>query len=88
MNPMLWLITGLAAAWLGCLWQTTVSRQRLFINAMFGIVGAVIGGLCVAPSEAWFDAGVHWPGLAGAAFGAAFFVWIADLRARRLRRHD
>jgi uncharacterized membrane protein YeaQ/YmgE (transglycosylase-associated protein family) len=88
MNLLLWLMAGLATAWLSCWWQSTLCHQRLFVHAVFAAVGALLGGLSATPSESWLSADTHWAGLAGAMLGAAVLLWLVTLRARQLRRRD
>ncbi len=48
MNPsygiIMWIIVGALAGWVGSMLMGTNSRQGGFLNIVFGVVGAVLGG--------------------------------------------
>ena len=49
MNFILWLIIGGVLGWLASIVMKTDAQQGLILNIIVGIVGAVLGGLLLAP---------------------------------------
>ena len=83
MNLILWMTTGVLAAWLASFRDGTVCLPRLLVTMGFAALGALLGRMLAVDSPQWLSADTHWPGIAAAVSGAAFFLLIANLRAMR-----
>jgi len=49
MNIILWLIVGAVTGWLASRLMGTSSQQGLILDAIVGIIGAVLAGLFISP---------------------------------------
>ena len=49
MNLIVWLVVGGVIGWIASMIMHTDARQGVFLNVVVGIVGAIIGGLVLAP---------------------------------------
>lgn len=49
MNVVIWLVVGGLIGWVASLVMKTDAQQGLILNVVVGIVGAVLGGLVIAP---------------------------------------
>ncbi|MDQ3139973.1 MAG: GlsB/YeaQ/YmgE family stress response membrane protein [Pseudomonadota bacterium] len=49
MGFILWLIVGGVVGWLASLVMRTDAQQGIILNIVVGIVGAILGGLVLAP---------------------------------------
>ncbi|MHA4870948.1 GlsB/YeaQ/YmgE family stress response membrane protein [Duganella sp. PWIR1] len=49
MGFIIWLIIGGVLGWLASIVMRTDGQQGLFLNVVVGIIGAVLGGLILAP---------------------------------------
>jgi len=49
MNLILVIVVGGILGWLASLMMRTDAQQGIFLNVVVGIVGAVLGGLLIAP---------------------------------------
>jgi uncharacterized membrane protein YeaQ/YmgE (transglycosylase-associated protein family) len=49
MSFLVWLVVGGVVGWVASLIMGTDAKQGMFLNIVVGIVGAVIGGLVLAP---------------------------------------
>lgn len=49
MNFIIWLVIGGVLGWLASIVMRTDGQQGIFLNVVVGIIGAVLGGLVLAP---------------------------------------
>lgn len=49
MGFIIWIIIGGILGWLASIVMRTNAQQGLFLNVVVGIIGAVLGGLILAP---------------------------------------
>ncbi|TFW27990.1 GlsB/YeaQ/YmgE family stress response membrane protein [Duganella callida] len=49
MGFIIWLIIGGVLGWLASIVMRTDAQQGMFLNIVVGIIGAVLGGLVLAP---------------------------------------
>ncbi|WP_343729246.1 GlsB/YeaQ/YmgE family stress response membrane protein [Duganella sp.] len=49
MNFIIWLVIGGVLGWLASIIMRTDAQQGMFLNVVVGIIGAVLGGLVLAP---------------------------------------
>ena len=49
MSFILWLVIGGVLGWLASIIMRTDAQQGMFLNVVVGIIGAVLGGLVLAP---------------------------------------
>lgn len=49
MNFIIWLVIGGVLGWLASIVMRTNEQQGIFLNVVVGIIGAVLGGLVLAP---------------------------------------
>jgi uncharacterized membrane protein YeaQ/YmgE (transglycosylase-associated protein family) len=49
MGFIIWIIIGGVLGWLASIVMRTNAQQGLFLNIVVGIIGAVLGGLILAP---------------------------------------
>jgi uncharacterized membrane protein YeaQ/YmgE (transglycosylase-associated protein family) len=49
MNFIIWLIVGGIIGWIASMIMRTDAQQGMILNVIVGIVGAVLGGLLLAP---------------------------------------
>ncbi len=49
MNFIIWLIVGGIIGWLASIVMRTDAQQGILLNVIVGIVGAILGGLILAP---------------------------------------
>ncbi|NVM77203.1 putative membrane protein YeaQ/YmgE (transglycosylase-associated protein family) [Duganella sp. SG902] len=49
MSFIIWLVIGGVLGWLASIIMRTDAQQGMFLNVVVGIVGAVLGGLVLAP---------------------------------------
>ncbi len=83
MNLFMWLMTGVLVAWAATCLRSMLSWQRLLIEVLFAVLGAVLGGLLAAPARHWLSAQTHWPALAAALLGAVLMLGVCNLRSYR-----
>ncbi len=49
MSFIIWLVIGGVLGWLASIIMRTDAQQGMFLNVVVGIIGAVLGGLVLAP---------------------------------------
>ncbi|SDF58078.1 MULTISPECIES: GlsB/YeaQ/YmgE family stress response membrane protein [unclassified Duganella] len=49
MGFIIWLVIGGVLGWLASIVMRTDAQQGMFLNVVVGIIGAVLGGLILAP---------------------------------------
>jgi uncharacterized membrane protein YeaQ/YmgE (transglycosylase-associated protein family) len=54
MNYIIWLVIGGVLGWLASIVMRTNEQQGIFLNVVVGIIGAILGGVLLAPM---FDSG-------------------------------
>ncbi|HEX5342042.1 MAG TPA: GlsB/YeaQ/YmgE family stress response membrane protein [Duganella sp.] len=89
MNYLIWLIIGGVLGWLASIVMRTNEQQGIFLNVVVGIIGAVLGGLLLAPmiGSGTINDGDYSLASLGVSFvGAVVLLAIVNLlRGRRIR---
>lgn len=49
MNVIIWLVVGGILGWLASIVMKTDAQQGMILNVVVGIIGAMLGGLVIAP---------------------------------------
>lgn len=49
MSFIIWLVIGGVLGWLASIVMRTDAKQGMFLNVVVGIIGAILGGLVLAP---------------------------------------
>jgi uncharacterized membrane protein YeaQ/YmgE (transglycosylase-associated protein family) len=86
MNIVLWLVVGGILGWLASLVMKTDAQQGIILNVVVGIVGAVLGGLVIAPMLGTGTINTNdfsVPGLFVSFLGALILLAIVNLVRRR-----
>jgi uncharacterized membrane protein YeaQ/YmgE (transglycosylase-associated protein family) len=79
MNLLAWLIIGAVAGWLASVVMKTRATQGIFMDIVFGILGAVVGGFVMSMFGATGITGFNLYSLLVATLGAVLLVWIAKM---------
>lgn len=79
MNLIAWLIIGAVAGWLASVVMKTRASQGIFMDIVFGILGAVVGGFVMSMFGAAGITGFNIYSLIVATLGAVLLVWIAKM---------
>jgi uncharacterized membrane protein YeaQ/YmgE (transglycosylase-associated protein family) len=79
MNLIAWLIIGAVAGWLASVVMKTRASQGIFMDIVFGILGAVVGGFVMSMFGATGITGFNIYSLLVATVGAILLVWIAKM---------
>lgn len=87
MNIIIWLIVGGLIGWVASMIMRTDGQQGIVMNVVVGIVGALVGGLLIAPlfgGEAinLNNSTFHLPGLLISLLGAVVLLGIVNLFRR------
>lgn len=89
MNFIIWLVIGGVLGWLASIIMRTNEQQGIFLNVVVGIIGAVLGGLVLAPlfGSGTINDGDYSLASLGVSFvGAIVLLAIVNLvRGRRIR---
>jgi len=89
MNYIIWLVIGGVLGWLASIVMRTNEQQGIFLNVVVGIIGAVLGGLLLAPmfNIGTINDGDYSLASLGVSFvGAIVLLAIVNLiRGRRIR---
>jgi uncharacterized membrane protein YeaQ/YmgE (transglycosylase-associated protein family) len=86
MNIVVWLVVGGILGWLASLVMKTDAQQGIILNVVVGIVGAVLGGLIIAPmlgTGTINTSDFSVPGLFVSFLGALILLAIVNLIRRR-----
>lgn len=88
MNFIIWLVIGGVLGWLASIVMRTNEQQGIILNVVVGIIGAVLGGLVLAPmvGSGTINEGDYSLTSLGVSFaGAVVLLAIVNLLRRRAR---